>query len=208
NKWREFQNWPPKKAKKKKLYFRGDKNLNFTPPKENEKKKTEWISDPDNPVPYTEDIKIVFTPKKYMTDDQRFAGRRSDVMAFTSEVLEEDVTISGDMLANLKVSTSGTASDWVVKLIDVYPSDTQNNKHTPKGVKLQDYEQMVRSEVIRGRFRNSYENPEPFEPGKVTKVELPLQDIMHTFKKGHQIMIQVQSTWFPLVDINPHTYVD
>jgi predicted acyl esterase len=116
--------------------------------------------------------------------------------------------LAGEIMANLHVSTTGSAADWVVKLVDVYPPSVEESEHTPEGVELDNYHQMVRSEVIRGRFRNSYEKPEPFEPGKITYVDLPLQDVYHTFKKGHRIQIQIQSTWFPLIDINPQSYVD
>lgn len=206
-KWSTFQDWPPKKAQKQSWYIHGNGTLNNQKPQKSEQKFTKYRSDLDNPVPYTEDDKLVFTPRDYMTGDQRFAARRPDVITFETGVLKENVTLSGDMLANLYVSTSGTASDWVVKLVDVYPPSTPENEHTPEGVELDNYHQMVRSEVIRGRFRESYENPKPFMPGKVTYVDLPLQDVYHTFKKGHKIQIQIQSTWFPLVDLNPQKYV-
>jgi putative CocE/NonD family hydrolase len=141
-----------------------------------------------------------------MTDDQRFASRRPDVVTYKTEVLSEDITLAGPVIADLWVSTSGTASDWVVKLIDVYPDDYEDYEDTPRRLKMAGYQQMVRSEVIRGRFRNSHEHPEPFVANEPTHVELPLQDVLHTFKKGHRIMVQIQSTWFPLVDINPHHY--
>jgi putative CocE/NonD family hydrolase len=147
------------------------------------------------------------TPE-YMTDDQRFASRRTDVLTYQTSILENDVTFAGKLEANLFVSTNKTAADWVVKLIDVYPGDYSDNQYTTKGMRMGNYQQMVRSEVFRGRFRNSYEKPEPFVPDKVTEVTFPLQDVLHTFKKGHRIMIQVQSTWFPLVDRNPQNYVD
>jgi putative CocE/NonD family hydrolase len=143
-----------------------------------------------------------------MTSDQRFAARRPDVVTFETDVLTKDVTVAGEMLANLFVSTSGTASDWIVKLIDVYPPSVEESKHTPDGVELDNYHQMVRNEVIRGRFRNSYEKPEPFKPNKVAEINLPLQDIYHTFKKGHKIQIQIQSTFFPYIDLNPQKYVE
>ena len=146
--------------------------------------------------------------RPYMTDDQRFASRRPDVVTYQTPVLEEDVTLAGSMMANLWVSISGTASDWVVKLIDVYPNDYEDYEDTPARLKMAGYQQMVRSEVIRGRFRNSHEKPEPFVADKPTYVDLDLQDVLHTFRKGHRIMIQVQSTWFPLVDINPHHYAE
>ncbi len=168
----------------------------------------EFVSDPKKPVPYSEDIKVVFTPRKYMTDDQRFAARRPDVLVFETQVLDEDMTLAGDILAKLKVSTTGTDADWVVKVIDVFPPDAEDDEETQEYLKMSNYHMMVRSEVMRGRFRNSFEKPEPFVPGEVTDVHVKLQDVFHTFKKGHKIQVQVQSTWFPLIDLNPQTFVD
>jgi len=205
--WSKFSDWPPQKAQKKSWYIHSDGSLNDQKPNKAGDKFTEYESDIENPVPYKEENDLVFTPADYMTDDQRFAARRPDVITFETEVLEEDVTLAGDMLANLYVSTSGTASDWVVKIIDVYPPSTPETEHTPDGVELDNYHQMVRSEVIRGRFRDSYENPKPFKPNKITYVDLPLQDVYHTFQKGHKIQVQIQSTWFPLIDLNPQKYV-
>lgn len=206
-KWDKYDAWPPKNSNKTSWYVHGSGSLNDEKPSGSENKYSEYVSDLDHPVPYTEDDKLVFTPRAYMTGDQRFAARRPDVLTFETGVLEDDVTLAGDMLANLYVSTSGTASDWVVKLVDIYPPSTEENEHTPEGVELDNYHQMVRSEVIRGRFRDSYSKPKPFEPGKVTYVDLPLQDVYHTFKKGHKIQVQIQSTWFPLIDLNPQKYV-
>jgi putative CocE/NonD family hydrolase len=208
NEWLEFDVWPPAEVEPARLYFQGGKVLSSDPPVRGVAEYTEYVSDPNEPVPYTDATRIRGTPRYYMSEDQRFAGRRPDVIEFQTEVLEEDVTLAGDIIASLKVSTTGTAADWVVKLIDVYPDDEPNNEHTPGHIRLGGYQQMVRSEVIRGRFRNSYEHPEPFVPGEVTEVTLPLQDVLHTFKAGHRIMVQVQSTWFPLVDRNPQKYVD
>ncbi len=206
--WRKFSEWPPAGAESTRLYLRADEILSVDRPLTGEAAYTEYISDPNEPVPHTDAIRISGTPRLYMTEDQRFAERRPDVIEFQTEILDEDVTLAGDIVAHLEVSTTGTDADWAVKLIDVYPDSEPNSEHTPRGVVLGGYQQMVRSEVIRGRFRNSYEHPEPFEPGVVTEVELPLQDVFHTFKQGHRIMVQVQSTWFPLVDRNPQKYVD
>ncbi len=205
--WKKFDQWPSPQAKKQKFYLNAAEKLSQAEPP-NQQSFSEFVSDPHKPVPYTEDIKMVFTPRKYMTDDQRFAGRRPDVLVFESEVLAEDLTLGGEILANLYVSTSETAADWVVKLIDVYPPDEPNHELTPQHIKLGGYEQMVRSEAIRGRFRESYSEPKPFAPNQVTPIQLPLQDVLHTFKKGHRIMVQIQSTWFPLIDRNPQKYVD
>lgn len=143
-----------------------------------------------------------------MTDDQRFASRRSDVLVFETEVMEEDFTLAGDIMAKLNVATTGTAADWVVKVIDVHPNDVETNEEMQDHLKLSNYHLMVRSEVMRGRFRNSFSEPEPFIPNKKTAVNLKLQDVFHTIKKGHKLQIQVQSTWFPLIDLNPQTYVE
>ncbi len=167
-----------------------------------------FVSDLKRPVPYSEDIKTVFTPRKYMTDDQRFAARRPDVLVFETEVLEEDFTLAGDILARLMVSTTGTDADWIVKVIDVHPADTKNNNEDLQGhLKMSNYHLMVRSEVMRGKFRNSFSEPEPFVPNQKTGVNIKLQDVFHTFKKGHKLQVQVQSTWFPLIDLNPQTFV-
>ena len=205
--WRTFEAWPPADARTERLYLHGGGRLSAEPPASSEPQYTEYVSDPSEPVPYTDAIRLVGTPRLYMTEDQRFAGRRPDVIEFQTDELERDVTLAGDIMAHLEVWTTGTAADWVVKLIDVYPDDEPNDEHTPQGVVLGGYEMMVRSEVIRGRFRNSYEHPEPFVPGEVTEVRLPLQDVFHTFEEGHRIMVQIQSTWFPLIDRNPQSYV-
>jgi putative CocE/NonD family hydrolase len=143
-----------------------------------------------------------------MLDDQRFASSRPDVAVYQTDILDEDVTIAGPIRANLQVSTSGTDSDWVVKLIDVYSGDYPNPDPNPAGVQMGGFQQLVRGEAMRGKFRNSFEKPEPFEPGKLTKVEWVLPDAYHTFRRGHRIMVQVQSSWFPLVDRNPQKFCD
>jgi predicted acyl esterase len=144
----------------------------------------------------------------FITDDQRDASRRPDVITFSTDTLTQDVTIAGEILANLIVSMSGTDADFIVKLIDKYPSNHPEYEHNPENIKMGNYEQLVRHEVFRGRFRESYSNPKPFVPGEKTEVNVPLQDVLHTFKKGHRIMIQIHSTWFPYIDRNPQKYVD
>ena len=143
-----------------------------------------------------------------MTDDQRFAARRPDVLLFETEPLEEPLTLAGDIMAKLSVSTTGTDADWIVKIIDVYPADHKDYEETQDYLKMGNYHQMVRSEVMRGRFRNDFSKPEPFVPEEATQVNIQLQDVFHTFKKGHKIQVQVQSTMFPYLDINPQTYVE
>ena len=142
-----------------------------------------------------------------MSEDQRFAYSRPDVLVFETPELTEDITLGGELLAKLLVSSTGTDADWIVKLIDVYPGDEQNSPYTDKSVSLSGYQHMVRSEIMRSRFRNSFEKPEPMVANKITPINFALQDVLHTFKKGHRIMIQVQSTWFPLFDRNPQKYV-
>jgi putative CocE/NonD family hydrolase len=205
-KWNSFSVWPPSNAQKIQMYLSENQKLTTSKEKETSIK---FISDLKKPVPYSEDIKTVFTPKKYMTDDQRFAARRNDVLVFETEILENDVTLAGDILAKLQVATTGTDADWIVKVIDVHPSDAEEtNKNMQDHLKLSNYHLMVRSEVMRGKFRNSFTHPEPFVPNKKTAVNIKLQDVHHTFKKGHKLQIQVQSTWFPLIDMNPQTYVE
>lgn len=206
--WKQFGEWPPVNATPTKWYLADDEELALQEPAASEEAFSEFISDPNKPVPYTDQTKIVFTPRAYMAGDERHAARRPDVLVFETEVLEEDITLAGEILANLMVSTSQTDADWVVKLIDVYPPDAPDYAGNPENIRMGNYHQMVRSEVIRGRFRNSFEQPEPFTPDEVTKVQLPLQDVLHTFKKGHKIQVQVQSSWFPLIDRNPQKYVE
>jgi putative CocE/NonD family hydrolase len=207
NQWKTSNVWPLKDAVEKNLYFLPGGKLSFNAPNEGKESYREFISDPADPVPYVS-WKTMDMDREYMTADQRFAASRPDVLTWQTDVLTDNMTLTGNIWANLKVSTTGTDADWVVKVIDVYPDTAKNNKWTGKDVKMAGYQQMVRSEVIRGKFRNSFENPEPFTPGKVTSVNFELQDLLHTFKKGHRIMVQVQSTWFPLVDRNPQKFVD
>ncbi|TCK69002.1 hypothetical protein DFQ05_0513 [Winogradskyella wandonensis] len=204
--WQFFEQWPPKNTTKQSWFLQPEERL--TKQVTRNIATSDFISNPKKPVPYTEDIKVVFTPRKFMTDDQRFASRRLDVLTFETEVLENDITMAGDILAKLNVSTTGTAADWIVKVIDVFPADTENTDDVQDHLKLSNYHMMVRSEVLRGRFRNSMTNPEPFVPNQKTPINLKLQDVFHTFKKGHKIQVQVQSTFFPYIDANPQTYVD
>jgi putative CocE/NonD family hydrolase len=203
--WKSYDQWPPKNSKKKTFWLQNGERLN--PMMEKSLTFEEFVSDPKKPVPYTEEVKMVFTPRKYMTDDQRFAARRPDVIVFETPILTEDMTLSGEILAKLQVATTGTDADWVVKVVDVFPADATDTEETQDHLKMSNYHMMVRSEVMRGRFRNSFEKPEAFIPNKKTEVAIKLQDVHHTFKKGHKLQIQVQSTWFPLIDLNPQTFV-
>ncbi|MEO0473968.1 MAG: CocE/NonD family hydrolase [Bacteroidota bacterium] len=206
-KWEEHSSWPPKTAETKSMFLRPDGNLNGE--SAGSDAFSEFVSDPAHPVPYTWDVPGSFgiTMRNYMSEDQRFASRRPDVLVFQTEILGEDMTLSGPLDVNLQVSTTGTDADWVVKLIDVYPDDEPNTTYTPAHVSLNSYQQMVRSEIMRSRFRNSFEKPEPLTPNEITPINFKLQDVNHTFKKGHRIMVQVQSSWFPAFDRNPQKYV-
>lgn len=205
NVWRTYDAWPPKTAKAGALYLRENGGISFDAPAPGSSFE-EYISDPNRPVPFINYIDIGM-PREYMTDDQRHASRRPDVLVYQSEPLTEEVTIVGPLTADLVVSTSGTDSDWVVKLIDVYPDSFPNHQGLPPGMHMGGYQQLVRGEVMRGRFRNSFEKPEAFVPNQPTSVKWALNDVSHTFRKGHRIMVQIQSTWFPLMDRNPQKFV-
>ncbi len=198
NRWCTFAQWPPKNSRTKNIYLRENDALSFEQPTAPDTVSDAYISDPANPVPYTTEISTGWV-KEYMTEDQRFVGNRPDVLVYVSDDIETDMTIAGPLMANLFVSTSGSASDFVVKIIDVYPN---NDKSKPAAQLL------VRGDILRGRFRDSYEFPKSFIPNDITPVSFELQDVLHTFKRGHRIMIQIQSSWFPLFDRNPQTYVD
>jgi hypothetical protein len=205
--WELFDVWPPKDIPPVKLYFGEQGKLSINEPT-NEQLSFEYISDPAKPVPYTSQTEgLTFTPRNYMSDDQQDASRRPDVLTFQTEVLGDEVTLAGEILAKLKVAISTTDADFVVKLIDVYPDNHPNYEHNPKNIVMGGYQQLVRSEVFADVSRNSFEKPEPFVPGQVTEVNVPLQDVLHTFK-GTRIMIQIQSTWFPFIDRNPQQYVE
>jgi putative CocE/NonD family hydrolase len=198
NAWRTFDAWPPKGTQPRQLYLRENSQLDFAAPA-TAKTFDEYISDPAKPVPYTETITPQMTIQ-YMVDDQRFASRRTDVLAYQTTAMTEDLVLAGPIDVDLWVSTTGTDADFVVKLIDVFPDATD-------AAKQPGYQMLIRSEVFRGRFRNSFEKPEPFVAGQPTRIRFELLDVMHRFTKGHQLMIQIQSTWFPLVDRNPQKFV-
>jgi hypothetical protein len=206
NEWRSFDTWPPKNVAEQILYFQPSGVLAFTSP-EIKSSFDEYISDPMKPVPYIEEIRSHRTAE-YMTDDQRFASRRPDVMVYQTDILPGDMTFTGPLTADLFVTTSGTDADYIVKLIDVFPPDTKPDESIDIKVPLGGYQMLIRGEVFRGKYRNSFEKPEPFSPGKVTEINYGLPDVAHTFKKGHRIMIQVQNSWFPLVDRNPQKFVN
>ncbi len=192
------------------VFLAADGNLSMEKQIKDANRFDKYVSDPDHPVPYTQDIHARRT-REYMTDDQRFAARRPDVLTYQSKVLDRDVTVAGPVPVELLVSLTTTDADFVVKLIDVFPDNfsyednvTGNEKNYPMG----GYQMMVRGEIMRGKFRNSFEKPEPFVPGLITQVKWALPDVAHTFKKGHRVMVQIQSTWFPLVDRNPQQFLN
>jgi putative CocE/NonD family hydrolase len=206
NRWRRFDVWPPKETQTRSLYLHAGGKLSFEPQAESGEAFDEYASDPKKPVPLTPGIASGMA-QRYLVDDQRHAARRPDVLVYTSEVLEEDITVIGPVWPSLHVSTTGTDQDFIVKLIDVYPDRYPDEKGETDNT-LGGYQQLVRGEIIRGKFRNSLEKPEPFAPGKPTKVEWQVPDTFHTFRRGHRIMVQIHSTWFPFADINPGKFMN
>lgn len=205
NKWKKLKQWPPADVTPTPIYLQINGKLSFTEAKISDSTFDSYVSDPAKPVPYAEKVHYNRT-REYMTDDQRFAARRTDVLVFNTDTLTKDMTLAGPIIADLMVSLSGTDADFVVKLIDVFPDTPVSNPITkyPMG----GYQMLVRAEIMRGRYRNSFSAPEAFVPGKMTQVKFTLPDVAHTFKKGHKIMIQVQSSWFPLADRNPQQFID
>ncbi|MFN8255971.1 MAG: CocE/NonD family hydrolase [Bacteroidales bacterium] len=206
NQWKTFKTWPPINVEEKKLYFQPNRKLSLSAPVETSA-FDEYMTDPNKPVPYSEKVHQRRT-REYMTDDQRFASKRPDVMVYQTDVLTEDMTFVGPLNAQLFVSTTGTDADYVVKLIDVFPEDFKADPDQKIEIPMGGYQMLVRGEVMRGKYRNSFEKPEAFIPNKITEVKFEMPDIAHTFKKGHRIMVQVQNSWFPLVDRNPQKFVD
>ena len=220
NTWRTYPVWPPKEAKSTNLYLHADGALSFNPPElPGNKKYREYVSDPANPVPYRQrPISPTYPGGDWRTwevADQRFVDHRPDVLSFISEPLDHDITVTGPVAAVLFASTSGTDSDFIVKLVDVYPQDAQKNGwNADQGPKpgeyaqsLNGYELPVAMEGRRGRYLTSYEDPKPLIPNKPTEWNIPLRDRDHVFLKGHRIMVQIQSTWFPVIDRNPQKFV-
>jgi uncharacterized protein len=208
NEWQKEDQWPPPDARPRNLYFQANEKLSWIPdPEDAASQFDEYVSDPAKPVPYTTDISTGMT-REHMVDDQRFASRRPDVLTYATEELKRDLTIAGPITPRLSVSTSGTDSDFIVKLIDVYPDYNQNMMVSRENIMMGGFQQLVRGEAFRGKYRNSFTNPEPFIPGEIAKIEYQMPDIFHTFRKGHRIMVQIQSTWFPLIDRNPQQFLD
>jgi len=217
NVWRQYSSWPPQQAQPATLYLQPKGGLKWSAPESAAAEFDEYVSDPDRPVPYIA-YNSVRVPQEYMVSDQRFASTRPDVLVYQTEPLDSDVTIAGPVKPKLFVSTSGTDSDFVVKLIDVYPNDypepeapagekPANDVSLPKAT-MAGYQQLVRGEPMRAKFRHSWETPEPMTPGKVEEIDFSMPDVLHTFRRGHRIMVHVQSSWFPLTDRNPQTFVN
>ena len=213
NEWRNFEQWPPAGRHDVELYLQNNGKLSFNKPKE-ASGVTQYTSDPSKPVPYADEVHFGRT-KKYMTDDQRFAARRPDVLVFKTDTLTEDLTITGNIIADLKTSISATDADFVVKVIDVFPDyfsynddDIEMKRDSGYDYPMGGYQMPVRMEIMRGKYRNSMESPQPFTPGKIEEVKYEMGNAAHTFKKGHRIMVQIQSSWFPLVDRNPQRFED
>ena len=204
--WRRFDAWPPKQAEPRGLYLGPSGSLGFDPPTGGGDAFDEFVSDPAKPVPYTMEMTTDY-PRSFPVHDQRFAASRPDVLVYQTQSLEDDLTLVGPIKTTLHVSTTGTDADWIVKLIDVYPGDAPDPDPNPAHVRMGEYQQLVRGDVFRGKFRDSFEKPQPFAPGKVSKIDFTMPDIFHTFRRGHRLMVQVQSSWFPLVDRNPQTFV-
>jgi len=217
NVWRKYDAWPPKQAEPETFHFHSHGVL--LPPRalptpdvkgsapDRRPEFDEFISDPAKPVPFINKTGIGML-QEYMTADQRFAAHRPDVLVYETPVLEKDMTIAGPIEVELYVSTTGTDADWVVKVIDVYPDDFPDPEPNLTGVRMGGYQQLIRGEPFRGKFRNSFEKPEPFKPGELARIKFAMPDVLHTFRPGHQLMVQVQSTWFPLMDRNPQTFCD
>jgi putative CocE/NonD family hydrolase len=218
NQWREYDAWPPKNAVVKDFYVCAEGKLLFDRPTSAGEANgyDEYWSNPHRPVPTMEGTALGM-PREYMVADQRYAARRPDVLVYQTEILESDLSVSGPIEVELHVSTSGTDSDWIVKVIDVYPDDLSlpepgqgggGGGAGGGGPVMGGYQQLVRGDVYRGKYRNSFERPEPFVPDQPTIVKFTMPDICHVFRPGHRLMVQIQSSWFPLIDRNPQTFVD
>ena len=205
NQWKEFDEWPPAASQPSNLYLHAGGGVSFEAPATGG--YDEYVSDPGKPVPHTPQI-VIRRDDRYVIQDQRFVATRPDVLVYESEALQEDVTVAGELFAKLFVTTTGTDADFIVKLIDVYPDTAQYVGPNPQDVQMGGFQLMIRGEVMRAKFRNSFEHPEPMEPGEITEIAFDMQDVGHTFLKGHKIMVHVQSTWFPMLNRNPQQFTD
>lgn len=213
NAWKQYENWPPKSSLQKTIYLHANGKLSFIPPAASEASFDEYVSDPTRPVPYIP-YQATDVAAEYMFADQRFASKRKDVLTYVSDPLEQDVTLAGPVSPHLSVSTSGSDSDFVVKLIDIFPGDDQSpavqerkNLELPVEAKSPGYAELVRGEPFRAKFRESLSNPQSLTPNTVTAVAFDMPDVNHTFKRGHRISVQIQSSWFPLTDLNPQKFM-
>ncbi|MET0519430.1 MAG: CocE/NonD family hydrolase [Burkholderiaceae bacterium] len=216
NVWRQYASWPPAQARRRTLYLQPGGKLGWQPPGAAPGEAfDQYLSDPNKPVPFVA-YAALGMPQEYMVSDQRFAATRPDVLVYQSELLEQDLTVAGPVSPRLFVSTSGTDADWVVKLIDVYPADlgedAVRDRSAPQDVgvpqsALGGFQQLVRGDPLRGRFRHGFDKPEAMVPGQVEEIRFDLPDVNHTFRRGHRLMVQLQSSWFPLIDRNPQSFV-
>lgn len=206
NEWQTYATWPPRAAEPRSLYFHANGGLSFEAPTA-ASAYDEYVSDPNRPVPFSAEPRTT-QGHLWMIEDQRFAARRPDVLVYQTPPLEEDVTIAGPIIANIDFTTTGTDADFIVKLIDVLPGDAPDPEPNPSGVRMGDFQMLLAAEVFRAKYRNSYSEPEPLVPGQPTHLEFDLRDRYHTFRAGHRIMVQVQSTWFPVIDRNPQRFVN
>jgi putative CocE/NonD family hydrolase len=208
NQWKTFDTWPPRGLENRTLYFHPNGALSFSPPSEKTADASDdYISDPAKPVPFSAEPRTT-QGHLWMIEDQRFAASRPDVLVYQTPPLTSDVVIAGPIVASMFVSTTGTDADWVVKLIDVYPGTAPDNDPNPRGVRMGDFQMLLAGEVFRGRYRNSFSKPEAMVPNAPTRIEFDLRDRYHRFLAGHRIMVQVQSSWFPVIDRNPQTFVN
>ena len=205
NKWKQYKTWPPRQSIATTYFLQSNKKLTTTKPLISNN-YDEYVSDPADPVPYTKEIQGNRN-NGYMAEDQRFAAKRKDVILFETDILSKDVTLAGKIIADLQVSLTTTDADFIVKLIDVLPINEPTPPFVAKGTEMAGLQRLVRAEVMRGKFRENFSTAKPFVPNKITNVKFDLNDVAHTFKKGHKIMVQIQSSWFPLVDRNPQKFM-
>ncbi|MDF1576786.1 MAG: CocE/NonD family hydrolase [Bacteroidales bacterium] len=208
--WKSYDTWPPANTRMKGIWLAEGGALSWNDPRDQTESYDEFVSDPHKPVPYTAPFLSArsFYNGQYLSEDQRFASTRPDVLVYKGDELQEAVTLAGPVEAELFVSTTGTDADWVVKLIDVFPDTVNRHVLNQRDIEPGGYQMLIRADIFRGKYRNSFEKPEPFEPGKVSRVKFTLPDLNHTFKEGHRIMIQIQSSWFPLFDRNPQSFTN
>lgn len=207
NQWRELERWPPPGTEPLELHLAAAGVLLAGAGAGENAGFDAYVSDPAKPVPYSAEIRTI-EGHEFMVEDQRFAATRPDVLVYQTEPLTEDLTIAGPIVAHLQVETTGTDADFVVKLIDVFPGDAPDPEPNPRAIRMGGYQMLLAADILRAKFRRSFTTPEPMVPGTITKLEIPLGDKYHTFRAGHRIMVQVQSSWFPLFDRNPQTFVD